>query len=181
MRPPQQEAQSKTVQIDAATRRNLELTAGLSGGRAGSLLDAIDHTVTAAGARLLERRIASPSRELETVADRLEAVAFAVAEQDFCQSLRSKLRSVPDMDRALSRLSLDRGGPRDLTALRAGLTQAQEISAVSQATFPRLLADAFADLAGHDALNDKLEYDLIAEPPKMVRDGGFIAQGSDGD
>ncbi len=179
LRPPQQEAQAKTVQIDAATRRNLELTAGLSGGRGGSLLDAIDHTVTAAGARLLERRIASPSRVLETVSDRLEAVAFAVSDQQMCQALRTKLRSVPDMDRALSRLSLDRGGPRDLTALRAGLIQAQEIAALSQAAFPTLLSNAFDDLGGHNALIDRLDNDLVAEPPLLVRDGGFIAQGCD--
>ena len=179
LRPPQQEVRSKTVQIDAATRRNLELTASLSGGRSGSLLEAIDHTVTAAGARLLERRISSPSCVLDTVQDRIEAVSFFVSDQGFCQSLRSELRSVPDMDRALSRLSLDRAGPRDLAALRAGLTHAHAIKNLAHADLPPLLATALADLTGHDDLIDQLDNDLIAEPPLLVRDGGFIASGCD--
>ncbi|MEP5631309.1 MAG: DNA mismatch repair protein MutS [Tateyamaria sp.] len=181
LRPPQQEAQSKTVQIDAATRRNLELTSSLSGGRAGSLLDAIDQTVTSAGARLLERRISSPSRMLETVSNRLDAVSYCVDDQAFAQNLRTKLRSVPDMDRALSRLSLDRGGPRDLTALRSGLTQAFEMSELMSNALPDVLTQAFADLSGHNVLIDKLDSDLVAEPPLMVRDGGFIATGCDPD
>ncbi|MFL4469364.1 DNA mismatch repair protein MutS [Tateyamaria armeniaca] len=179
LRPPLQETQSKTVQIDAATRRNLELTAGLSGGRAGSLLETVDKTVTAAGARLLERRLSSPSRVLETVSNRIDAVSFCVSDQDFCQSVRTALRSVPDMDRALSRLSLDRGGPRDLTALRAGLTQAQTLAGLTQTEFPTLLTGAFGDLTGHDALIDQLAADLVAEPLLLVRDGGFIASGCD--
>lgn len=181
LRPPQQEAHSKTVQIDAATRRNLELTASLSGGRAGSLLDAIDHTVTSAGARLLERRVASPSRDLNTITDRLDAIAYCVEDQQFTQSLRSALRSVPDMDRALSRLSLDRGGPRDLTALRAGLEQAQVIGDQGSDALPDHLRDAFRDLDGHGDLIERLDSDLIAEPPLLVRDGGFIATGCDPD
>ena len=179
LRPPQQETQSKTVQIDAATRRNLELTAGLSGGRAGSLLDSVDKTVTAAGARLLERRIGSPSRHLETVSARTDAVDFLVSDQVLCQSLRTELRGVPDMDRALSRLSLDRGGPRDLAALRAGLTRARKIARLARPDVPPLLDRAFSDLTGHDALIERLDADLIAEPPLLARDGGFIATGCD--
>lgn len=181
LRPPQQEVHSKTVQIDAATRRNLELTASLSGGRTGSLLDAIDHTVTSAGARLLERRVASPSRDLNTITDRLDAIAYCVEDQQFTQSLRTALRSVPDMDRALSRLSLDRGGPRDLTALRAGLAQAQMIGVQGSDALPDHLREAFRDLEGHGDLIERLDSDLIAEPPLLVRDGGFIANGCDPD
>ncbi len=179
LRPPQQEAQSKTVQIDASTRRNLELTVGLSGGRSGSLLDVIDKTVTSAGARLLERRIASPSRVLETISERLDTVSFCVGDQSLTQLVRTKLRSVPDIDRALSRLSLDRGGPRDLAALRSGLIQAQDLSGLINHGFPPLLKHAFADLTGHGPLIDALDSDLVAEPPLLVRDGGFVAAGCD--
>ncbi|MEM6372827.1 MAG: DNA mismatch repair protein MutS [Pseudomonadota bacterium] len=179
LRPPQQETQSRTVQIDAATRRNLELTAGLSGGRKGSLLEAVDHTVTAAGARLLERRISSPSRTLETISDRLDAVSHFVSDQPLCQSIRAALRNVPDIDRALSRLSLDRGGPRDLAALRAGLSEARTIAQTKDDTMPTLLTMAMADLQGHGPLIDRLDADLVAEPPLLVRDGGFIATGCD--
>jgi len=179
LRPPQQESQSKTVQIDAATRRNLELTAGLSGGRAGSLLEAIDRTITAAGGRLLERRIAAPSRMLDTILDRLDAVSYCVSNQSIAESVRSNLRRVPDLDRALSRLSLDRGGPRDLAALRAGLTQAQDMTRLADAALPPLLKQCFADLSGHQALVDQLATGLVAEPPLLVRDGGFVAPGCD--
>ena len=179
LRPPQQENVSRTVQIDAATRRNLELTEALSGGRAGSLLAVIDRTVTAAGARLLERRISSPSRNLETVTKRLDAVAHHVEDGPAREAVRAALQPVPDIDRALSRLALDRGGPRDLAAVRAGLTQAQHLQASTQDGLPNLLQSAINDLAGHDDLIATLDHQLIAEPPLLTRDGGFIAQGCD--
>lgn len=181
LRPPQQEVQSKTVQIDASTRRNLELTAGLSGGRKGSLLDTIDKTVTSAGARLLERRIASPSRALDTISARLDAVSFCAENQSWTQSVRTALRSVPDIDRALSRLSLERGGPRDLAAIRVGLTRAQDLLRQKAGGLPTLLDAAFAELGGHDSLIEILDADLVSEPPLLVRDGGFVALGCDRD
>ncbi|MEO0634007.1 MAG: DNA mismatch repair protein MutS [Pseudomonadota bacterium] len=179
LRPPVQENVTRTVQIDAATRRNLELTQALSGGRAGSLLSVIDQTVTAAGARLLERRISSPSRDLETVLARLDAVEFAFSNTDTRTAVRSALKPVPDMDRALSRLALDRGGPRDLAAVRAGLTQAQALHETLTGDLPDLIRNAVADLAGHDDLIDTLDFQLVAEPPLLARDGGFIAPGCD--
>ena len=180
LRPPVREAAGGTMQIDAATRRNLELTQALSGGRDGSLLAAIDRTVTAAGARLLERRISSPSRDLPTIHSRHAAVRFLLEQSRFREDLRADLRRVPDMDRALSRLALDRGGPRDLTAIRAGLTQAGAIAA-KLGEVPPLLADAARALTGHDALADLLDQALVAEPPLLARDGGFIAAGYDGE
>ena len=177
---PQREAQARVMQIDAATRRNLEITQAMSGGRAGSLLASVDRTVTAGGGRLLERRLSSPSRVLDVVQDRLEAVAFAVEQTRFSDGLRGALRKVPDLDRALSRLGLDRGGPRDLAAIRNGLTQAAEIAGmVEGADLPRVLAEAAGNLTGHDDLLDLLDQALIAEPPLLARDGGFIAPGYD--
>ena len=178
LRKPVKEAEARTIQIDAATRRNLELTHSLSGGRSGTLLAVMDRTVTASGARLLERRISSPSRVLETVHARLEAVDFAVNSPRVAQDIRDRLRSVPDLERALSRLSLDRGGPRDLAAIRNGLSEAAYFNQTLYALdFPPLLKDAVSNLAGHDELVDLLDEALIAEPPLLVRDGGFIAQG----
>lgn len=179
LRPPQQDAQAKTVQIDAATRRNLELTSALSGGRSGSLLAVIDQTVTAAGARLLERRLSSPSRVLDTITARLDGVAYCVENAEFTQTTRANLRAVPDMDRAMSRLSLDRGGPRDLVALRTGLLQAQSLHDKAPTDLPDLLVRAMAGLSGHADLIERLDTDLVAEPPLLVRDGGFIATGCD--
>ncbi|WP_249138832.1 DNA mismatch repair protein MutS [Actibacterium sp. MT2.3-13A] len=182
LRPPVREAASGVVQIDAATRRNLELTSSLSGGRDGSLLSSVDRTVTAAGARLLERRISSPARDLGTIHARLEAVRFMVDQSRLAGDLRSALRKVPDMDRALSRLGLDRGGPRDLAAIRNGLAQAGAIAAVLDAAAPpALLAGAAGALHGHDELLDLLDAALVAEPPLLPRDGGFIAPGHDAD
>ena len=177
---PVREARTRLMQIDAATRRNLELTHALAGGRAGSLLAAIDRSVTAGGARLLERRIAAPSRVLDTVQARQDALAHAVDHGRLRDDLRAALRHVPDLERAVSRLGVERGGPRDLAAVRNALTQAAEIAtAVGEAALPDLLGEAVASLRDHDAVLDQLDAALVAEPPLLVRDGGFIAEGFD--
>ncbi|MGR3761254.1 DNA mismatch repair protein MutS [Roseobacteraceae bacterium NS-SX3] len=180
LQPPQQEAQDRVVQIDAATRRNLELTRSLSGGRAGSLLSVVDRTVTPGGARLLEQRLSSPSRTLEVIHRRLAALDFAVEQTRLAEDLRAALRKTPDLDRALSRLALDRGGPRDLAAIRNGLAQAEVIAGLcSSLDLPELIGSAIADLQGFDDLLSLLDAALIAEPPLLARDGGFIAAGYD--
>ncbi len=182
LRKPQREAADRSMQIDAATRRNLELTHSLAGGRAGSLLHAIDRTVTPGGARLLERRLSSPSRDLSTIQSRLAAVDFMVEQRQISTDLRDALRRVPDIDRALSRLAIDRAGPRDLAAIRNGLTQAEQIAeTLENADLPDLLADSAGHLTGHDDLLSLLDASLVAEPPLLARDGGFIAQGYDTD
>ena len=178
---PQQKQHTKTVQIDAATRRNLELTQALSGGRAGSLLSVMDLTITAGGARLLDRRLSAPSRVLETICDRLDAISHILENPRVTDEIRDQLRQVPDLDRALSRLSLDRGGPRDLTAIRNGLAEAALIAGKGLGDAPTLLSNALKDLDGHDELIDLLDQALIAEPPLLARDGGFIAPEYDED
>lgn len=182
LRPPVKELSQGTMQIDAATRRNLELTHSLSGGREGSLLATIDRTVTAGGGRLLERRISSPSRDLNEIHARHDAVRFLLEQRLICDATREALRNVPDIDRALSRLGLERGGPRDLAAIRNGLAAAQELSdRLSQGDLPAKLGNASQRLKGHDPLIDLLEQALVAEPPLLARDGGFIAPGYDQD
>ena len=180
IRPPVQEKRDHNVQIDAATRRNLELTSSMQGGRQGSLLACVDETVTAGGARLLERRISAPSQKLDTVTARLDAVGHALAASEWRNAVREDLKKVPDLDRALSRLSIERGGPRDLAAIRNALTQAERISATGE-DLPPLLTSALEDLRGHDDLIDLLDEALIAEPPLLARDGGFVAAGYDND
>jgi DNA mismatch repair protein MutS len=175
LRPPQREVETASVQIDAATRRNLELTRALSGGREGSLLAAIDRTVTAGGGRLLERRIAGPSRDLGVIHDRLAKLDALVEEADVRGRLRAALRAVPDIDRALSRLALDRGGPRDLAAIRNGLTQ----GAVLAGMLPQVFAEVTGALEEHEEIVALLDAALVAEPPLLARDGGFIAAGYD--
>ena len=182
LRPPQKEAEARSVQIDAATRRNLELTHALTGGRADTLLSVMDKTATAGGARLLERRISSPSRVLETIHDRLDAIAFAYDNPDLRSGVRQHLRNVPDLDRALSRLSLDRGGPRDLAAIRNGLTEADHLAQKLHATaLPALMTHAVRGLVGQNELIELLDQALTAEPPLLARDGGFIAVGYNAD
>lgn len=182
LRPPVRENAGAVLQMDAATRRNLELTQALAGGREGSLLAAIDTTVTAVGARLLERRISSPSCDLAAIRARLAGVDALVEHDRLRGDLRAALRAVPDMDRALSRLALDRGGPRDLAMLRAGLTQARALAALlGGAAVPPILETAAMALVGHEDLAELLADKLVAEPPLLARDGGFVAEGVDPD
>ena len=177
---PQKETADGVVQIDAATRRSLELTRSLAGARDGSLLSVIDRTVTPGGARLLDRRLSSPSRRLDVIHARLAAVDAGVEDARWAQDVRSLLRKAPDLDRALSRLSLDRGGPRDLAAIRAGLTQGLALTDLCEGReLPALLTEALAEFAGFDELLAQLEDALVAEPPLLARDGGFIARGFD--
>ncbi|ETW12788.1 DNA mismatch repair protein MutS [Roseivivax marinus] len=179
---PRRDSTSRLLQIDAATRRNLELTHGAGGGRAGSLLSVIDRTVTAGGARLLERRLSAPSAHLDTIRARQTAVAWAAENTTLTTELRDALRRVPDVERALSRLSLDRGGPRDLAAVRAALTQAAALSEqLADADLPEHLAEERDALTGHEALLDMLDVALVAEPPLLARDGGFVAPEFDAD
>ncbi|WP_299648933.1 DNA mismatch repair protein MutS [uncultured Jannaschia sp.] len=176
LRPPRREAANRLMTIDAATRRNLELVRGVSGGREGSLLWAIDRTVTAGGGRLLERRVAAPSTDLPTIRDRLDAVDWAVENAALAETIRAELRRAPDMDRALSRLSLNRGGPRDATAIRGGLAAAEVLFA--QLTDTDLPLDV-SGLVGLEELRTLLDEALVSEPPLLLRDGGVIAQGFD--
>ncbi|MFW2542846.1 DNA mismatch repair protein MutS [Primorskyibacter sp. 2E107] len=181
LNPPRQEAVTRLMQIDTATRRNLELTQSMNGGRAGSLLASIDRTVTSGGARLLERRVSSPSREMVVIRERLDAVTWA-CESPLAEALRNSLRRVPDLDRALSRLGLERGGPRDLAAVRNAITQAGILrEQMSNQDLPALLGRAAQSLSGQETLLELLDAALIAEPPLLARDGGFIAPGYDAD
>jgi DNA mismatch repair protein MutS len=180
VRPPLRENVGGAMQIDAATRRNLEITHALSGGREGSLIAAMDRTVTAAGGRLLERRLSSPSRDVDLIQTRLDAIEFSVANKQQCNDLRDMLRKVPDMERSLSRLGLDRAGPRDLTAIRSGLTQALGlVQSLDSDQIPTLFQLNMGLLQNHDAVIDLLDAAVVAEPPLLSRDGGFIAQGYD--
>lgn len=182
LRPPVREMAHGTMQIDAATRRNLELTHSLSGGRDGSLLSVIDRTATAGGGRLLERRLSSPSCDLAEIRARLDGVTFFKEASRLTEDVRAALRKVPDIDRALSRLGLDRGGPRDLAAIRSGIAAAEDIATMlSDRDLPDNLSDAASALTGHDALSHLLDEALVAEPPLLARDGGFIAPGYDAD
>ena len=176
---PIKESSQRVMQIDAATRRNLELTQSIQGGgRRGSLLSNVDHTVTAAGGRLIERRISSPSMDIEVISDRLDGIQYMLENTDVSDDVIRALKQVPDLDRALSRIALDRAGPRDLVSIRAGLKHAQDISSKHmRGELPTLLNDALSTLIGFDDLAELLENALVDEPPLLLRDGGFVASG----
>ncbi|MCY4302048.1 MAG: DNA mismatch repair protein MutS [Aestuariivita sp.] len=176
LQPPKRHIQEQVVQIGMDTRRNLELTQSLGGGRENSLLEVLDRTATSAGSRLLEQRLSSPSCVPQIINNRLSAVDFFLENSVLCESIRANLREVPDLDRALSRLSLDRGGPRDLAAIRNGLIYSHDMARNPLMTdLPRNLKRARQNLGGLDELIDTLRKALVDEPPILTRDGGFVA------
>jgi DNA mismatch repair protein MutS len=181
LQPPQRVLPQSVMQIDAATRRNLELTQSLSGERRGSLLATIDRTLTGAGARLLAEHLAGPLTMPEPISARLDAVAFFAERPDARAALRERLRHCPDIERALSRLSLGRGGPRDLAALRDGLGETGAIRGAlgepGLLPLPEMLAAAEQGLGEHGVLVERLSRALAAELPLFARDGGFVAAG----
>ena len=167
------------LEIDAATRRSLELTRTLSGDRKGSLLAVIDRTVTGPGARLLAARLAAPLTDAAAVNSRLDMVQFFADAPDIRERVRDLLKGAPDMARAVSRLLLGRGGPRDLAAVRDGLALTPEMRAALSGQGLAAPPDGIQDCAGglgeHGPLVDRLDRALADELPMQARDGGFIA------
>jgi DNA mismatch repair protein MutS len=182
LRRPNSLRESAALEIDAATRANLELTRTLAGQRNGSLLSTIDATVTSAGARLLAERVSAPLTDPQIINRRLDGVAFFVNEPEFRKALRAGLARAPDIARAASRLSLQRGGPRDLAAIRLGLTLAQDIATLfaARAETPAEIATDVEELARADrALEQRIAQVLAEDIPLDKRAGGFIARGVD--
>src|SRR6202790_4957215 len=178
--PPSREASGTTMALDPATRANLELTRTLGGERRGSLLDAIDCTVTPAGSRLLAQRLAAPLTDSAGIVRRLDAIAIFVADSAVRDDIRTTLRAAPDMSRALARLSVGRGGPRDLAGLRDGIFAAD--AALEQ--LARLDDPPAEIIAVMDALRRpsrdlarEFERALAEQLPLIKRDGGFVREG----
>lgn len=179
--PPERESAASTLFIDPATRANLELVRTLSGEKSGTLLKAIDRTVTSGGARLLAERLMSPLTDPEPINERLDSIAALTDRPSFASDLRDALKLLPDMPRALSRLALGRGGPRDLGALLQGLRAAAAVARMmAQEELDGELAAALADIAALPTeLAQRLEAMLADELPLLKRDGGFIREGAD--
>ena len=183
LQPLQAVAGSGYMEIDQATRRSLEITRTLSGETRGSLLAAIDMTVTAAGGRLLAARIGAPLSDPAAINSRLDLVSWYLGRPDLCDELRAMMKGLPDIDRALSRLSMGHGGPRDLLALAQALGTASEMVGTAT-TSPGI--DAPSELAAlHEAvmapssLVAELAPALADDPPLLARDGGFVRVGHD--
>ncbi len=166
------------LHLDAATRRNLELFNTQTGERKGSLLATIDHTITSAGGRLLRQWLAAPLLDADLINARLDAVTawMGCTVQD---AFTAMLQRLPDIQRALSRISLQKASPRDLAAIYQGLDLAEQLaSALRQLPIPPLLLQQVADaLPICLSLTSDLENALADDLPMLARDGGFIRQG----
>ncbi len=189
IRTPQKFGQGSFMEIDSATRKNLELTETLSGEKKGSLISVIDKTVTGVGARLLVQRISAPLTEPLEINQRLDVIEFFVKMPEIRGQVRDILKSCPDMERAFTRISLERGGPRDLASIKDGLRQIPKLRNIIRniaaytsdiiSDLPEALKNIIEDMGNHDTLVDRLSRSLAEDLPLLARDGGFIAEGYD--
>ncbi len=179
--PPRRETSRDRLQIDAATRANLELVRTLGGEHKGSLLAAIDRTVTSAGSRLLAQRLTGPLTDPERISRRLDALDWFLHNREALSQTRAALAAAPDLARALTRIVMRRAGPRDLAAVRDALSAAAHLAACLQ-SFPGIPAETAAALdlmrAPYDWLRE-METALEDQLPAHKRDGGFVRQGYD--
>ncbi len=181
LRPPVALSAGDHMMIDAATRESLELTLSQAGTRAGSLLAAVDRTVTGAGARLLAADLGAPLLDRERIEARLDLVELFEGDSGLRDAIRKRLKALPDIGRALGRLAAGRGSPRDLGQLRDGLNEARRLHdrLAGETEQPPLLAALLPTLTGHGALVDLLSRALVPSPPIDTAQGGYIAEGYD--
>jgi DNA mismatch repair protein MutS len=181
LEPPTKRSMADHMAIDAATRDSLELVRTASGSRAGSLLDAVDRTVTGAGARMLSGDISAPLMDQSQISARLELVAWYVEDQAARETVRVALKALPDVARALGRIAAGRGSPRDLGQLRDGLGEARMLRERLGHTpnAPSLMTAMLPMLDGHGELVDQLARALVPTPPIDAAKGGYIAEGYD--
>ena len=192
------------MEIDPATRRNLEINRTLSGERSGSLLHTIDHCITAFGARLFSAQLNAPLTDVQTINERLDGVEWFFSQPQLSDQAREFFKSMPDIERALSRLMMGRGGPRDLKGVEQALAATQKLHALLQQKhqtqsndnvttlwdhsnnrrepnqeWPTLLSEQFNRMQSLDfqPLRQELAEALKDDLPLLSRDGGFIREG----
>jgi len=183
LRPPVQQHVNAHLAIDPATRQALEITHAFTGTRKGSLLGAVDQTVSSAGARVLADRLQRPSTDIDLIDQRLDCIAWLVGEPELLAGMRAQLQGLPDLMRSTSRLSLGRGGPRDLLSAAKAIAAGELINAKFLSAGKRELPSGLAeDLAAISLVSQPNLAILVAElaqafvptPPVNERDGGFI-------
>lgn len=185
---PQKIYENQVLEIDGATRRSLELLDSIGGDKSTSLISVIDRTITGVGGRLLSSRVAAPLVDIREINNRLDVVEFFINYQNIRNDLRTILRSCPDIERSLSRLSLGRGGPRDLSNIRTALgivpaiknlimnfNQSSSDSVLN--SLPNSIKKIIDNLGQHNIIVDNLDRALAEELPLLQRDGGFIKDG----
>ncbi len=189
LKPPARVLQANYLSIDAATRNSLELDRTQQGRREGSLIQALDQTVTSGGGRLLLARLSRPLYDPAAINARLDTVDWLLPKRDLREALRHLMRSLSDQARALSRLSLNRGGPRDLAIIHEALSIGESLAhALNDATqnpvidpaVPSEIESFIATLVPAENVSrvrDRLERAVIQEPPLSLRDGGYIREG----
>lgn len=186
LRPPRRTEGDEVMAIDPATRASLEIERTQTGGRDGSLLAAIDRTVTPGGARMLAGRLARPLQEVAAIEGRLDAVQWMVERRTLRQDLRMLLKGSGDMSRSLARLALGRGGPRDLGCVLAALDCGAAVAVLARsggdalASIPAEIGVALDALTLDNelqAFRDDLAGGLGSDLPSQARDGGFVAAG----
>ncbi|MFT4463611.1 MAG: DNA mismatch repair protein MutS [Sodalis sp. (in: enterobacteria)] len=168
------ERQQDGIVMDAATRRNLELTQNLSGGGENTLADVLDRTVTPMGSRMLKRWLHMPTREITTLTHRQESIR---ALQDRVADLQPLLRQVGDLERVLARLALRSARPRDLARMRHAFAQLPTIQTLLEGKSNSYLPLLLDRVGEFETLRDLLARAIIESPPVLVRDGGVIAPG----
>ena len=179
--PPASRSGEATLAMDGATRASLEILESSTGGRKGSLIDALDRCVTGAGARQLAEDLSAPLTDRAAIAERLELVEWFHENALLREDVRAALRALPDVGRALGRVVAGRGSPRDLGQLRDGLSGARMVAdrLARRDDLPMLLKALLPDLGGHGALVDHFERALVPAPPTERGQGGYIAAGYD--
>jgi len=182
IRPLQAVMMDTVMDIDAATRRNLEITQTMNGERKGSLLSVMDHTTTPMGGRLLASRLSRPSTNQDDINQRLDEITCLYSHRDIHDTLYQELKSVPDMERALTRLTVGRGSPRDLNAIRTALNACEQIRGLllsySDLLMPlKTITQELKISPALQALTDRLNLSLADDVPFLARDGGFIREG----
>ncbi|WP_070963218.1 DNA mismatch repair protein MutS [Vibrio sonorensis] len=168
--------QDQSVILDAATRRNLEITHNLSGGLDNTLAEVLDHTATPMGSRMLKRWLHQPMRCVETLNQRLDAIS-EIKESALYSDLQPVLKQIGDIERILARLALRSARPRDLARLRHAMQQLPELSQVAQSLTHPYLKKIRDYVAPIDEVCHLLEQAIKENPPVVIRDGGVIAEG----
>ncbi|MGN1063648.1 MAG: DNA mismatch repair protein MutS [Alphaproteobacteria bacterium] len=181
LRVPQKMTGTGFMEIDPATRRSLELMHSLSDDKqTGSLLKTLDATMTGAGARLLAGYLSAPLMNVDEINRRLDKIDYFIQNPDVCDEVRGILKKVADMERAVSRLALKRGGPRDILAIAETLEQIPLLRLkIKGALVPESLEHDKQLMGEWGMLADDIRKAIMSSPPLLARDGGFINHGYD--
>lgn len=177
---PRREHIGEHMLIDSASQRNLEIMSTLSGKRKGSLFSVVDKTVTAAGARMLAAWLSAPQTSVAVINGRLDNVQLFVDQQGLCGNVRGFLKECPDIERALSRLCLGRGGARDALVIASGLYSAQKVREeleLQRKNLPEGLFALLPALSGNEILIEHVRAAIKQDAPILIRDGNFIRDG----